>query len=182
MSTCPTGFRVAQTLGLTGAAWLSGNILSCSMLMAPAILKTIREDALPAGLGVKSWRHMYERGKAQNPPIAAATAAAFLYCAWAVRGGTSLAPLTPRNASMLYCVAAALTLGIVPYTLAAMIPTNNALIAKAQSKGELSAQESAETEPLLEKWTKLNVLRGFLPLVGGLLGTVAAVPWPLELI
>ncbi|GES62360.1 DUF1772-domain-containing protein [Aspergillus terreus] len=181
MSTYPTGFRVAQTLGLTGAAWLSGNILSISMLTTPALLQTMRDGDLPAGLAVKAWRNMYQRGRAQNPPIAAATAACFLYCAWAVRGGTSLAPLTPRNAPVLYCAAAALTLAIVPYTLAAMMPTNSALIAKADAK-ELGAQESSEAGPLLQKWTKLNAIRGVWPLLGGLVGIMAALPWPLELI
>ncbi|KAL5362096.1 hypothetical protein BJX96DRAFT_153393, partial [Aspergillus floccosus] len=150
------------------------------MLTTPALIQTLRNGDLPAGLAVKAWRNMYQRGKEQNPPIAAATAAGFLYCAWAVRGGTSLAPLTPRNAPLLYCAAAALTLAIVPYTFAAMVPTNSALIAKAEAK-ELSVQESAEAVPLLEKWTKLNAIRGVWPLVGGLVGVMAALPWPLEL-
>ncbi|EAU34341.1 conserved hypothetical protein [Aspergillus terreus NIH2624] len=125
------------------------------MLTTPALLQTMRNGDLPTELAVKTWRNMYQRGHAQNPPIAAATTTCFLYCAWAVRGGTSLAPLTPRNAPVLYCAAAALTLAIVPYTLAAMMPTNSALIAKADAK-ELGAQESSEAVPLLQKWTSLD--------------------------
>jgi hypothetical protein len=151
------------------------------MLTTPALLQTMRDGDLPAGPAVKAWRNMYRRGKEQNPPIAAATATGFLYCAWAVRGGTSLAPLTPRNAPVLYCAAAALTLAIVPFTIAAMSHTNSALVAKADAK-ELGAQESAEAVPLLEKWTKLNAIRGVWPLLGGLAGIMAALPWPLELI
>ncbi|KAF9887102.1 hypothetical protein FE257_010596 [Aspergillus nanangensis] len=182
MSNFPISFRIAQTIGLSGSAWLSGNIVTYSMATVPAILHTVHHDGLPLSLAVKTWRNAYELGKAQNPKIAAVTAASFLYCAWAVRAGTSLAPLTPRNSPLLYGVAAVLTVGIVPWTLGVMMPTNNRLLAKADSKGELSQQSCAEVEPLLQKWIKLNVVRGLLPFLGAISGVIAAAPWPLEMI
>jgi hypothetical protein len=82
----------------------------------------------------------------------------------------------------LYCVAAALTLGIVPYTFGIMMGTNNQLMDKANSNWVADEKSSAEVESLLSRWLKLNVGRGLLPLAGCIVALIAAVPWPLELI
>ncbi|KAB8078315.1 hypothetical protein BDV29DRAFT_166491 [Aspergillus leporis] len=182
MSTYPTAFWAAQVVGLTGAAWLSGKIISLSTITVPALIQSTREDKLPPSAAIKLWRNLYNKGKAQAPPVAAATSAAFLYCAWAVRTSTTLAPLTPSNSSSLYCVAAALTLGIVPYTFGIMMGTNNQLMDKANSNWVADEKSSAEVESLLSRWLKLNVGRGLLPLAGCIVALIAAVPWPLELI
>lgn len=148
----------------------------------PALIQSTREDKLPLDATVKLWRNLYNKGKSQAPPIAAATSAAFLYCAWAVRAGTTLAPLTPTHSSSLYCVAAALTLGIVPYTFGMMLGTNNKLMDLANSGRVVDEKSSVEVESLLSRWLKLNAGRGLLPLVGGLVALTAAIPWPLEMI
>jgi hypothetical protein len=118
---------------------------------------------------------MYNTGKAQNPPIALITAAAFSYLAWSVRESkTPLAVLAPRNATALYSAAAALTVAIVPWTLAAMSGTNAQLLERAGAKGWVPTDEAAEeTEDLLHKWTLLNAVRGLFPLVGGVVGYLA---------
>ncbi|KAE8351137.1 hypothetical protein BDV28DRAFT_25113 [Aspergillus coremiiformis] len=180
MSTHPTAFCVAQVVGLSGAAFLSGKIFSLSTVVVPAIIQATREDQLPVTTAAKIWRNLYTRGKAQAPPIAAVTSAAFLYCAWAVRSSPSLAPWTPRNSSSMYCTAAALTLGIVPYTFGFMAGTNDKLMDKAGSKAD--EKSGVEVEALLSWWLKLNAGRALLPLVAGLVGLVAATPWPLEMI
>lgn len=182
MSTYPAAFCVAQVVGLTGAAWLSGSIISLSTITVPALIKAMREDNMPLDVAVKSWRNIYTKGKSQSPPVAAVTSVAFLYCGWAVRAGTELAPLTPSNSSLMYCTAAVLTLGIVPYTIGLMSDTNNQLIDKANSNWVADEKSSTEVESLLSRWLKLNAGRGLLPLVGGLIGLVAATPSPLELL
>ncbi|PKX92861.1 DUF1772 domain-containing protein [Aspergillus novofumigatus IBT 16806] len=133
MSEFPTTFRAAQVLGLTGAAWLSGNIFSLSLISTPALLQSLHEKQM------------------QNPPIAAATAAVFFYLAWSVRDGTALSLVAAPNSSFLYAVSGMLTVGIVPFTLAFMMGTNRSLEAKVGSKDEIEATRT-EVESLLERW------------------------------
>lgn len=193
MNTFPLGYRVAQAIGFTGAAWLSGeyypilwifsklihitligNIAALSMNAAPAMLRARREDHLPVTNMVKLWRNLYESGKSQNPPIAALTASAFFYLAWTTRSSSPLFRQVPRNSTALYGTAAILTLSIVPYTIVTMSSTNNALLAKTKLDSEPPAQASAEIEDIVNDWVTLNGLRSLLPLVGGLLGMFAA--------
>ncbi|KAL3461171.1 hypothetical protein BJX64DRAFT_261445 [Aspergillus heterothallicus] len=175
MNKFPTGIRVAQAVGLTGAGWLAGNIASYSLVSVPSLITSYHEHNVPLPLIVKQWRDMYSAGKAQNPPIAIVTAAAFVYLAWSVRESTTpLAVLAPKNATALYSAAAALTVAIVPWTLTTMLPTNNQLLERAGLKGWAPSDEAAEeTEDLLHKWTFLNAVRGVFPLLGAVVGYLA---------
>ncbi|KAL4770016.1 hypothetical protein BDW60DRAFT_218354 [Aspergillus nidulans var. acristatus] len=107
-----------QAIGVTGAAWLPGNIALFSMNVVPSLLRSPTETNLPMTTLAKQWREIYETGKHQNPPVAAITAASFV-----------LSRPAPYIRAGFYASAALLTLGIVPFTLVAMSSTNNALIA-----------------------------------------------------
>lgn len=133
-----------------------------------------KDDKLSTEKTARLWKALFVRGKSQNPPIAAATASAFLYLAWSVRSGTALHHIARPNASILYSLAAVLTVGIVPYTFAAMSSTNNALLARAEGKSaDASSPTDAEVESLLRKWGSLNAGRSLFPLTAGLLGIFA---------
>jgi Domain of unknown function (DUF1772) len=79
-----------------------------------------------------------------------------------------------------------LTLGVVPWTLAVMAPTNRRLQAHATrddgvAKTGVSVEEEAhrqradgEVPGLLRRWTGLNAIRGLFPLLGAALGAAAA--------
>lgn len=189
-----TAFTTAKIVGLTGAAWLSGRfrppkyclqnsrseilganqilgtIASLSLISIPAISRSIKEDNLPAAHAVKLWRNNYEAGFALAPPTALATAASLAFCAWTTR---NLPALGLRN-GRLFWVAAALTVGIVPYTLILMKSTNDKLhrFAKKAEKEELSTYEIGESEQLLKRWGTLNAVRSLLPLTGAILAGV----------
>ncbi|KAL4865292.1 hypothetical protein BDV12DRAFT_174924 [Aspergillus spectabilis] len=173
MAQYPPGIRAAQVVGLTGAAWLAGNIAGYSLISIPCLLKSHTEHQAPLSLIVKQWRDMYEAGKAQNPPIAAVTAAAFAYLAWSVHNNVAVAALAPRNAVALYSAAAALTVGIVPWTLAAMKPTNGKLLERAGGVWVEDEKAKEEVEGLIGRWIVLNTIRGVLPLVGAVVGVLA---------
>lgn len=67
-------------------------------------------------------------------------------------------------------IAAAVTGSFMPWTLLAILPTNNALFAlddAVRSGGQVSAGKVVD---LIENWRMVNYLRALLPLVGGLLG------------
>lgn len=131
----------------------------------------------------QQWREIYETGKRQNPPIAALTAASFVYLAVLSSRNTS-SPLlvfrgAPYSVAGFYASAAVLTVSIVPFTLVAMSSTNNALIdvCEAQNQGAPAGAAEAtdpEIEELLRDWVSLNRLRSLLPLIASLTGIAAA--------
>ncbi|KAK2740999.1 hypothetical protein FQN55_008554 [Onygenales sp. PD_40] len=177
MTTYPAGFRVAQAVGLTGAAWLSGNIATYSLSPVPSLLTSAPEAHLSPSAVAKIWRSFYDRGKTQNPPIAVVTAASFFYLGWSVRTGAPLFRKAAENASTLYYIAGLLTVGMVPYTLAVMMGTNNKLAEKAKAVEAEPAKamgKGDEVEVLANRWIYLNGVRSLFPLAGALVGFCAA--------
>ncbi|KAL4928910.1 DUF1772 domain-containing protein [Aspergillus undulatus] len=175
MSQFPTGVRVAQAVGLTGAAYLAGNISAYTFAAIPSLQTSLTSYSAPSTLIAKQWREMYNAGKAQNPPIAILTATAFGYLAYAAHSGKSAAldVLAPSNAVWLYTAAAAFTMGFVPWTFAAMVGTNKRLMERAEG---VSAEKNWDGEDVLEllgEWKFLNGIRAVLPFVGGVLGFLA---------
>jgi hypothetical protein len=144
------------------------------LIATPALLRSHRDDQVPASTVAKQWRNFFETGKARNPPIAAATATAFLYLAWSIRSGKFVTEPAARNISALYGTATVLTLGIVPFTAVFMRATNNALVSKANMDAESANKSGDEIERLVNKWTTLNAIRSTLPLAGSILGITAA--------
>lgn len=149
------------------------------MNVVPGLIKSHHEDGTPLITTLRHYRNMYENGKAQNPPIAALTASAFAYLAYAVHNGVSVSALTTRESAVLYAASAVLTLGIVPWTLVAMAGTNKALLDRAEA-GVVVEKEDEKQEVLkgLEKWIVLNGVRSLFPLVGAVVGVVAGMGWP----
>ncbi|KAI9042947.1 DUF1772 domain-containing protein [Aspergillus affinis] len=150
-----------------------GNIAALSLIAMPALGEVRSENAVPQGVILKLWHKMYEAGKAQNPPIAAAAASAFFYLAWSGREGGHLFRHARFNLAGLYSTAAILTLGIVPYTIVTMRSTNNTLIGLAQSSKPLTNTEETKSRNLLGRWVVLNGIRSLLPLAGALFGITA---------
>ena len=183
--------RAAKCIGVTGALWLGGersnpgtttfaeyagkgNIAALSLIAVPALCLSKVNGGIPSSTLVKQWKYIYETGKSQNPPIAAASAAAFFYVAWLARR------IAPKSQIPLYYgTAAVLTLGIVPFTLLAMSPTNNRLMKHSEGvsmegSAALSQARDDEIDQLLTKWSILNGIRSLLPLAGGILGLVTS--------
>lgn len=88
--------------------------------------------------------------------------------------------------SRLYLTAASLTIGIVPFTLGVMAPTNKRLEAHAtrddrhddnsvkQQDEAVCQEQDREVPALLERWTRLNTVRGVFPLLGAALGAAVS--------
>lgn len=112
----------------------------------------------------------------------------FAYLGYTVRpsstaaASTSLLRSQPSSTtSNLYYVAAVLTVGIAPFTLGVMWPTNTKLkeYAEKEEGGESKEEgeevlEAVEVQGLLKKWSNLNAVRGALPLAGAVVGAIAA--------
>ncbi|KIX94734.1 uncharacterized protein Z520_09424 [Fonsecaea multimorphosa CBS 102226] len=156
---------------LTGVG--KGNIAALSLLATPGLRRSNANDGVPSSIISKQWRYIYDSGKSQNPPIAAITAAAYLYLAWSAH---RVAPL--GQLPLCYGSAAMLTLGIVPFTLIAMSSTNNKLIQHSNAVPKspstpLQQPSDEEVDSLIAQWTTLNLIRSLLPLAGSILGAVA---------
>ncbi|PLB54699.1 DUF1772-domain-containing protein [Aspergillus steynii IBT 23096] len=178
MSSYPPGVRVAQVVGLTGSAWLAGNITALSVNVIPALLKSHHQDGTPLLTTLRHYRNLYDNGHAQNPPIAALTASAFGYLAYAVHNGTSVSALSTRESALLYVASAVLTIGIVPWTIVAMTGTNRKLLGRAEAGVTIEKGDEREVLEGLERWAVLNAVRGVFPLLGGVVGVVAGMGWP----
>jgi hypothetical protein len=134
-------------------------------MVVPALHADIKSST--KGIATQ-WLRMYNIGKAQNPPIAAAAAASYLYISYALR-------LRPQAA--IYAAAAVSTLGIVPWTLAAMAKVNGQLAASAKNEVIATAQDDrTQIVDLIQKWGVLNFVRSVFPLIGAGLGLWAALP------
>lgn len=79
----------------------------------------------------------------------------------------------------MYALSALFTLGIVPYTMIGMLPTNKKLKKKVEEMEGLDIGEKAteiglakgeSAKELLDWWGVLNFGRGVFPLVGAYLG------------
>jgi hypothetical protein len=153
-----TPIRVAQVLGLTGTAALAGVVFSFSGLVVPRILES------PTPLLLNQWKHAYHVGKARVPPLAGVCASSFLYLAYEAHKHTAN---TVPYKWKVYVTSALLTLGIMPYTLFIMQPTNRKLVSKEEETRGLAVTDTiveaglgGETaHALVDKWATMNIGR-----------------------
>ena len=101
----------------------------------------------------------------------------YAYVAWTAKNATSLSFL--KGSALPHIAAAALTLGIAPFTLLIMVPTNSKLMAKADKAVDAKASswsttDDQEVSRLVDTWTTLNAIRSLFPLAGFIVGAFAA--------
>lgn len=145
----PNTARVLQTIGLTTTAFLAGTSASFSLYVAPRILES------PALLLIKQFKHMYTAGHDSLPAGTVVAATSLLYLAYdSHTAGTA--------AWRGYVTAAVLAVGIVPYTFAVMLGTNNVLLGMAEEKEEKVEKRAAEAKILVDRWAMMNLGRTVL--------------------
>jgi len=108
---------------------------------------------------------LYLLGARITPPIAVVSALSFFHTAYTVYSFHG-----HPNWKWL-AAGAACVVGTIPFTLGVMMPTNKELLMRAENGVSLEGLMERETRALLEKWGRLNLVRGLL----GLLGSVLAV-------
>ncbi|KAI4721819.1 hypothetical protein E4T48_01909 [Aureobasidium sp. EXF-10727] len=176
MATTGTIHTLAKIVGLTSAAWLSGNISALSLISLPAIANIKQDSTLSNAHAVRLWEQTFRRGASQNPPIALGGAISLGFLAWSLRNLRTTTAVGVRH-SPLFVLAAVSTIAIVPFTLVFMKNTNNKLLeyAARAKKDELSVTETEDVDALLRRWTLLNSVRGLLPLAGAVAACIAVV-------
>lgn len=136
----------------------TGAIASISFFTVPAA-HVITDPKTAAQV----WFAAYTHGKNLMPKIAITAAAAYLYAAYDVRDRGS-------SAWKGYLTAAGVVVGIVPYTIGLMAPTNATLESIANG---VSSATLEQTGDLLGKWSVFNLVRSLLPLASAVTGFVA---------
>ena len=132
------------------------------------------------------WSDAYDRGIYLYPTTAFVSSLANCYLAWALRGAPGPTAVN-CSWSSFYITAAVTTVGIIPWTLIVMWPTNMKLKAHAArddaavadgTKGMVvsdqekakRAKEDEEVPALVKKWGELNFYRSLFTVAGAVIG------------
>ncbi|MCJ1382977.1 hypothetical protein MMC17_006090 [Xylographa soralifera] len=166
MSSESAHIHAIQAVGLASSAFLGGAVLAISYAAIPPLYSA------PSPLSAKQWRVLYRKGLAVAPPFAALTSLTFGYLSYTFKQAS-------RPNANFYSLAAALVVGIVPYTLIFMRGINNKLMTRAAEADKLDATEKVtqvglpkgeSTNELLDKWAFHNAVRCVFPLMATALG------------
>lgn len=141
---------------------LAGAMMSLFLLTIPVLLESARDS--PQLL--HQWHRIFRRGHVQGPAISISTGLLYSYAAWSKGSG--------GGAWRLFAVAAATTVGMVPYTWIVMSGTNNALSRAVEGSKNASEENWAEAAKLVRAWGQLNAVRALFPLTGAVLGLMGA--------
>jgi hypothetical protein len=161
--------RLAQTIGLTTTAAAAGLSFSASAWVVPRILES------PSPLLLRQWKHAFEAGKATMPPLSAVCTLCFGYLAYKARN----LPDALSYKWKMYVVSGLLTIGIVPWTIVVMAPTNKKLLDKAEETSSLAIDDKIvevglggeSAHQLVDKWATLNLGRSIMLAVAAVLAT-----------
>ena len=171
-SESPLPIRLAQTLGISTSLIFAGANTALSIFLIPRILES------PTPLLLKQWKNMYDAGKAAGRPAGALAALAFFYLSYKSHT-TSVSAFVDNRKAWGYLTAGLLSIGIVPYTLVVIMPTNNKLFKKVDEtrtlgKGDEVVEVGLGEETahiLVDWWGVLNLGRGVMLAASGVLGT-----------
>ncbi|KAL9602835.1 MAG: hypothetical protein Q9219_001530 [cf. Caloplaca sp. 3 TL-2023] len=134
-----------------------GTLTACSSIAVPAVLTQRHPAAI-----VEGWNSIFQNGIRIGPTLALTGAVGYGVVGYAKSGATE-----DRGGSWMKWAGAAVgTVGIVPFTLLFLSPTNNRLLAQY---ARLTLDEPA-VRALVEKWAWLNLVRAAIPLLGTGLG------------
>lgn len=121
---------------------------------------------------IQQWKKSFDTGKIVHPGIALLSSAAYGYLAYQFQGTLR------QTAAEVYGVCIAANLAIWPWTIFVMMPTNNKLFTRFdqdEARMEVAPAEGESTEELIQWWSRMNVVRGCMPLVAAVLGVWVSV-------
>ncbi|RMJ28746.1 hypothetical protein PHISP_00391 [Aspergillus sp. HF37] len=139
-----------------------GAMMNVFLLTVPAVLETTTEP----GQLLRHWRRIFLNGHVKGPAICLTTTS--LYAIAAV--GRYLT----GDAWLVFAAAGLSTIGMVPFTLTLMQPTNSALFRLEGDARKGSVAAWRDVEQLVRKWNRLNAVRALFPLAGAALGMLGS--------
>ncbi|KAK6189282.1 ATP-dependent RNA helicase [Pestalotiopsis sp. IQ-011] len=150
MTTFMSPLPLSATASIIASAWASGAGAAISLFTITPILAS----SAPRDVLLQQWHLAYTLGKSYMPPAAGAIAASYL-------GAAYYSPSEWRG----FAAAAALTVGIVPFTLLLIMPTVRALEGML-GDGRDGKEAGEEARRVMRTWSRWNFARAMLPLVG----------------
>lgn len=146
---------------------MKGGTLCISYLYIPSLLLA------PPQTMIKQWQKSFDVGKIVHPGLSLLSSFAYGYIAYQWQGTLH------QRAAEMYGVCIAANLAIWPWTIFVMMPTNKKLFKRfdevtgskaGQDYTEPERPQGESTKELVQSWSRMNVIRGFMPLVGCVLG------------
>ncbi|KAE9377247.1 hypothetical protein N431DRAFT_555484 [Stipitochalara longipes BDJ] len=167
----PISLRLAQTLGITSSLLLGGLSAGMSFFTIPRLLES------PTPLMLRQWRKMYIAGKHTAIPCAYLSSLSYFYLAYSSFSSSN--PFAGNGAGYSYVAAGVLSLGIIPFTLTVLMPTNNKLerkeeetraLEKTDEVVEIGIAGGETAKVLVDRWGVLNLWRVVMLLTASLVG------------
>ncbi|KAJ5242265.1 uncharacterized protein N7469_000592 [Penicillium citrinum] len=148
-----------QAAAVIGGSFLTGAMACLSGVVIPVFLDT---DTDSAHL-LRQWVRVYHYGHIYMPTLCVGTFGLYQY--------TALHKYRKNGDWLLYAVAGATTIAMVPFTWIFMAPTNNVLFGLDKSATTSTLVENfASVQNIVVKWSWLHDFRCIFPFVGVLLG------------
>ncbi|SMR54417.1 unnamed protein product [Zymoseptoria tritici ST99CH_3D1] len=107
----------------------------------------------------RQWQEVYSRGHRMGPALAVSATVAHGLAAYSANEWT---------VKCLFGAAAAASIAVVPYTLLVMLPTNDALHARADAKKDRDGDDE-KTLGLIVKWVGMSKVRANIALLSAFL-------------
>ena len=157
----PNAILATKLTSISTAFVTSGAILSLSYSSAPILAAGSPKFSIP------QINALFSSGSHVFPQLATLATAGFAYLAY-------LAPYS-SNTQLRYVAAAVVTIGIAPFTMLVMLPTNMTLRSiEPTDEGVKKAGGDDRVRALIQKFKSLNAARGLIMAAGAGLGLWAA--------
>ncbi|KUI68499.1 Noranthrone monooxygenase [Cytospora mali] len=151
----------AQATALVTGSFLSGAMMSLSLIAVPVFLDTTKH----APQLFHQWARMYNYGHQALPTMAVGTCFLYLYTA-SKRSGA-------KGHRALAMLAGLTTVIMLPFTWFVMMPTNDELFKlEALSRTEPEVMGLAGARELVVRWAQMHFVRCLFPLAGAILGAI----------
>jgi hypothetical protein len=138
--------------------------MSLCLVAVPVLLDTNTE----APHLLTQWARMYHYGHRIMPAMAISTLVLYGY--------TCAKRVGAKKSWSIFGLAGATTVGIIPFTLIFMVPTNDELFRlHAMSKESPFGPGIQGVRELVLKWTWLHGVRSLFPLAGAVMGTLGTI-------
>ncbi|KAI4247541.1 MAG: hypothetical protein L6R40_001489 [Gallowayella cf. fulva] len=160
--TTPLQTLSLQIFGVSTGFLTAGSIIALSYSTVPIFLQH------PNEISLRHLRALFSSGSHIFPQLATAASTAFALLAYNAPPSSSL-----RNQ---YILAAAGTVGIAPFTIFVMKPTNMTLteIGEQGEEGIKNSGGEQRVQELLRRFGRLNAIRGGILALGAAIGLKAA--------
>ncbi|EON69870.1 hypothetical protein W97_09133 [Coniosporium apollinis CBS 100218] len=164
--------QLNKTLAISTSLLASGAILSLSAYTVP-VLNARSTDAGSSTASLHQLRSIFSSGSHVFPQLAILSSGLFGYLATSA---------TSASNARLFTAAAVSVAAILPFTAFVMVPASNGRLIELEAKAKEGGEEAvgkeggdAEVTELLERFGKLNFVRGVLIGFGGILGAWASI-------